>query len=103
MNYIRLRAGLAKTRWLKPSLRVAGQTVAAVDDQAATTRHISENVQAAAGSTSHVAASIGEVNKSATGITAASTQLLASAQTLAQDGSRLSSEMEKFLAAVYAA
>ena len=71
--------------------------------QAATTQQIAVNVQAAAGSASRVAATIVEVNDGATGITSASMQVLASAQTLAQDGSRLSAEMEKFLAAVIAA
>jgi len=71
--------------------------------QAATTRQIAENVQAAAHSSSNVAANIAQVNDGATGITSASAQVLSSAQTLSQDGHRLSAEMEKFLSAVYAA
>jgi methyl-accepting chemotaxis protein len=82
---------------------IAAVITAAVDEQAATTQHIAENVSAAAGGAAHVAANIGEVNESATAISAASSQLLASAQTLSQDGSRLAAEMEKFLAAVCAA
>jgi methyl-accepting chemotaxis protein len=82
---------------------IAAVITTAVDEQAATTQHIAENVSAAAGSAKHVAANIGEVNESATAISSAATQLLASAQTLSQDGSRLAAEMEKFLAAVCAA
>ncbi len=82
---------------------IAAAITSAVELQAATTRQIAEDVQAAAGSASRVAANIAEVNDSATGITSASAQVLASAQTLAQDGDRLSAEMEKFLAAVCAA
>ncbi len=82
---------------------IAAAITAAVEMQAATTQQIAVNVEAAAGSAAHVAANIVEVNDSATGITSASAQVLASAQTLAQDGNRLSAEMEKFLAAVCAA
>jgi len=82
---------------------IAAAITAAVDVQASTTQEIAANVQAAAGGAAHVAATIAEVNDSATGITSASAQLLASAQSLAQDGNRLSAEMEKFLAAVCAA
>ncbi len=82
---------------------IAAVITGAVDEQAATTQHIAENVHAAAGGAAHVAANIGEVNDSATAISTASSQLLSSAQTLSQDGSRLAAEMEKFLAAVCAA
>ena len=83
--------------------QIAAAIAAAVDMQAATTQQIAVNVQAAAGSASRVAATIVEVNDGATGITSASAQILASAQTLAHDGTRLSAEMEKFLTAVVAA
>jgi len=82
---------------------IAAAITSAVELQAATTQHIAANVQAAAGSAAHVAANIAEVNDSTTGITSASSQVLASAQSLAEDGNRLSAEMEKFLAAVCAA
>jgi methyl-accepting chemotaxis protein len=82
---------------------IATAIAAAVDVQAATTQQIAANVQAAAGSTAHVTANIAEVNNSATEITSASAQVLSSAQTLSHEGSRLSAEMEKFLAAVVAA
>ena len=58
---------------------------------------------AAAGSAAQVAANIAEVNDGAAEITSASAQVLSSAQSLSHDGSRLSAEMEKFLAAVCAA
>ncbi len=82
---------------------IAAAITAAVDEQAATTQHIAENIHAAAGGAAHVAANIGEVNDSAAAISTASSQLLSSAQTLSQDGTRLAAEMEKFLAAVCAA
>ncbi|MGA2814742.1 MAG: methyl-accepting chemotaxis protein [Xanthobacteraceae bacterium] len=81
---------------------IATAITSAVELQAATTQQMAENVQAAAQSASHVTANIAEVNDGATGITSASTQILASAQTLSQDGNRLTAEMEKFLAAVCA-
>ncbi|MGB7075976.1 MAG: hypothetical protein WBD53_02185, partial [Xanthobacteraceae bacterium] len=59
-------------------------------------------VQAATGSAAHVAANIAEVNERAGSITSASTQILASAKSLSQEGSRLSIEMEKLLVAVCA-
>ena len=82
---------------------IAAAITAAVDLQAATTREIANNVEAATESAAHVAANIGEVNDSASGITSASSQIFSSAQSLAQDGTRLSAELEKLLAAVYAA
>jgi len=82
---------------------IAAAITGAVEQQAATTQHIAENVQDAAGSAARVVANIAEVNDGASGISSASAQVLASAQTLAQDGSRLAAEVEKFLAAVCAA
>jgi methyl-accepting chemotaxis protein len=82
---------------------IAAAITAAVTVQAATTQEIAEDVNAAAGSAARVTANIVEVTDSTAGITAASSQVLASAQSLAQDGNRLSAEMERFLNAVYAA
>jgi methyl-accepting chemotaxis protein len=82
---------------------IAGVITAAVELQEATTREIATNVRAASGSAAHVAANIAEVNDSAGGITSASTQILASAKSLSQEGSRLTVEMEKLLIAVCAA
>ena len=82
---------------------VAAAITSAVDLQAATTPQIAENVRAAAGSAAHVTTNIAEVDAATVSITAASAQLLASAQMLAQEGSRLATEMEQFLAAACAA
>jgi methyl-accepting chemotaxis protein len=82
---------------------IAAAITTAVHQQSVTTREIAANVQAATGSAAHVTANIAEVNDSAGEITSASAQVLTSAQTLSQDGSRLSAEMEKFLSAVVAA
>jgi len=82
---------------------IAAAITSAVEVQSATTQEIADNVHAATASTAHVAADIAEVNDSASGITSASSQILSSAKMLAQDGSRLSAELEKLLAAVYAA
>jgi len=82
---------------------IAAAITAAVELQATTIGEIADNMQAATGSTAHVAGNIAEVNDSAGGITAAAAQILASAKSLSQEGSRLSSEMEKLLIAVCAA
>jgi methyl-accepting chemotaxis protein len=82
---------------------IAAVITTAVEVQEETTRQIATNVQAATGSAAHVAANIAEVNDRAGGITSASTQILASAKSLSQEGSRLSIEMEKLLVAVCAA
>ena len=58
---------------------------------------------AATGSAAHVAANLGEVNHSASGITSASAQILASAKSLSSEGNRLTAEMENLLTAVRAA
>ena len=83
--------------------QIAAAITSAVEQQATTAQQIAQNVHAAAGSAAHVAANIAEVNDGAGEITSASGQVLASAQTLSHDGSRLAAEMEKFLAAVCAA
>ena len=82
---------------------IAGAITAAVDLQTQTTREIADNVRAATGSTAHVATDLGDVNQSASGITSASAQILASAKSLSQEGNRLTSEVESLLAAVRAA
>jgi methyl-accepting chemotaxis protein len=81
---------------------IAGAITAAVELQSQTTREIADNVQAATGSAAHVATDLGEVNQSASGITSASAQILASAKSLSREGSRLTTEMESLLAAVRA-
>jgi methyl-accepting chemotaxis protein len=82
---------------------IASAITAAVVLQEATTHEIADNVRAATGSAAHVATNIAEVNDSAGEITSASAQILSSAASLAQEGNRLSAEMEKLLTAVCAA
>ncbi len=82
---------------------IASAITAAVDLQTQTTREIADNVQAAIGSSAHVAANLAEVNQSASGITSASAQILSSAKSLSREGNRLTTEMESLLAAVRAA
>ena len=50
-----------------------------------------------------MAANISEVNDGTGDITSASSQILSSARSLAQDSNRLTAELEQLLAAVYAA
>ena len=107
------RAGGDRRIWSAASRRSAAPSAASPRSpprspppsnlQAATTREIAENVQAATGSAAHVATNLAEVNDSAGGITSASAQILSSAKSLSQDGSRLTVEMEKLLSAVIAA
>jgi len=82
---------------------IAATIAAAVEEQGASTQEIARNVQEAARGTSKVAANIGDVNKGAGETGSASTQVLSSARSLANDGNRLKIEVEKFLATVRAA
>jgi methyl-accepting chemotaxis protein len=82
---------------------IAKTTSAAVEEQSATTRDIAGNVENAIGSTSRVAANIGEVNRAAGETGSASSQVLDSARLLANEGNKLRIEVEKFLTTVRAA
>ena len=82
---------------------IAASIAAAVEEQGAATGEISRNVQEAAKGTAEVAANIADVNRGAGETGSASTQVLTSARSLAQDSNRLKSEVEKFLASVRAA
>jgi methyl-accepting chemotaxis protein len=82
---------------------IAAAITSAISVQATTTREIAGNLEAATSNATHVAANISDVNDSTSEITSASSQILSSAQSLGQDSSRLSAELEKLLAAVYAA
>jgi methyl-accepting chemotaxis protein len=82
---------------------IATTIAAAVEEQGAATSEIARNVGEAARGTSQVAANIGDVNRGATETGSASTQVLASAQSLSRDSSRLKSELEAFLSTVRAA
>jgi methyl-accepting chemotaxis protein len=82
---------------------IAQSIAAAVEEQGAATAEIARNVQDAARGTGEVAASITDVNHGAAETGAASAQVLASAQSLSSDSTRLKSEVEHFLATVRAA
>jgi methyl-accepting chemotaxis protein len=82
---------------------VAAAISAAVEEQAATNREISRNVQQAAQGTAEVASSIADVSHGAADTGSASTQVLASARSLANESNHLKIEVEKFLHTVRAA
>jgi methyl-accepting chemotaxis protein len=82
---------------------IATGIAGAVEEQGAATREIARNVGQAAQGTRQVATSIGEVNEGAGEIGSASIQVLASAQSLASESTRLKGEVDRFLATVRAA
>jgi methyl-accepting chemotaxis protein len=82
---------------------IAATIASAVEEQGATTQEIARNVQQAAKGTAEVATRIGDVNRGAGETGAGSAQVLASAQSLASESNRLTSEVGKFLSAVRAA
>jgi len=81
---------------------IASIIAAAVEQQSATTQEISRSINQASQSTGQVATKIGEVNRGASETGSASSQVLTSAQSLANEGNRLKVEVEKFLATVRA-
>jgi methyl-accepting chemotaxis protein len=81
---------------------IASIIAAAVEEQSATTQEISRSINRASQSTGEVATKIGEVNRGASETGSASSQVLTSARSLANDGARLKVEVEKFLATVRA-
>jgi methyl-accepting chemotaxis protein len=82
---------------------IATTIAAAVEEQGAATGEIARNVQRASEGTRQVAGSIVRVNSGAQETGAASSQVLTAAQSLAAEGTRLQSEVAKFLAEVRAA
>jgi methyl-accepting chemotaxis protein len=82
---------------------IAAAIAAAVEEQGAATQEIARNVQQASQGTSEVARNIGDVNKGAVETGEASSQMLTSAKSLSSESSRLSYEVEKFLATIRAA
>jgi methyl-accepting chemotaxis protein len=82
---------------------IASSMSAAVEQQGAAAQDISRNVQEAAKSTHHVAANIVDVDKAAGETGSASAQVLGSARALTEQGSKLRTEVDKFLAGVRAA
>jgi len=81
----------------------ASAIAAAVEEQAATTHEIARNVQEAARGTGEVATNIGEVNRGAVDTGGASAHVLASAQALSNQSSRLKEEVQRFLDGLRAA
>jgi methyl-accepting chemotaxis protein len=70
---------------------------------AAATREITRNIQQAAAGTVQVANNISEVSQGAAETGTASTAVLTSAKSLADQSGRLKTEVDKFLATVRAA
>jgi len=82
---------------------IASAIAAAVEEQGAATQEISRNVQQAAQGTHQVSANITDVQRGAGETGSASAQVLAAAQSLSADSSRLKLEVGKFLDTVRAA
>jgi methyl-accepting chemotaxis protein len=82
---------------------ISSAIAAAVEQQGAATQEISRNVQQAAQGTQQVSSHITDVQRGASETGAASSQLLASAQSLSGESNRLKLEMDKFLNTVRAA
>jgi methyl-accepting chemotaxis protein len=82
---------------------IAAAIAAAVEEQGAATQEISRNVQQAAQGTAQVASNITDVNRGAGETGSASSQVLASAQSLSSESNHLKLEVDKFLTTVRAA
>jgi methyl-accepting chemotaxis protein len=83
--------------------QIASTISTAVEEQGAVTKEIGRNVDQAAQGTAQVATNIGDVNRGAAETGTASAHVLTSAKALVTEGTRLKSEVEKFLATVRAA
>ncbi|CCE02526.1 HAMP domain-containing methyl-accepting chemotaxis protein [Bradyrhizobium sp. STM 3809] len=82
---------------------ISSTIAAAVEEQGAATQEISRNVQQAAHGTQQVSANIIDVERGAAATGSASAQVLAAAQALSGDSSRLKQEVASFLGSVRAA
>ena len=82
---------------------IASSIAAAVEEQAVASEDISRNIVQAARGTSQVATTIAEVDQGAGATGAASTQVLASAQTLSSESGQLKVAVARFLTTVRAA
>ncbi len=82
---------------------ISSTIAAAVEEQGAATQEISRNVQQAAHGTQQVSANITDVERGAAETGSASAQVLAAAQALSGDSSRLKQEVASFLGSVRAA
>jgi methyl-accepting chemotaxis protein len=83
--------------------QIASTVAAAIEQQEAITKDITQNIQQAAARTSQVAVNIGEVTNGASETGSASLQVLTSAKSLSQESDRLKQEVDGFLARVRAA
>ena len=81
---------------------ISSAIAAAVEEQGTATQEISRNVQQAAQGTQQVSSNITDVQRGATETGAASSQVLAAAQSLSRDSNRLKLEVGNFLSAVRA-
>jgi len=82
---------------------ISSTIAAAVEEQGAATQEIARNVQQAADLCGNVASNITEVDHSAGEAGAASSQVLAAAQSLSMESHRLQTEVHNFLATIRAA
>jgi methyl-accepting chemotaxis protein len=82
---------------------IASTISATVEEQGAATQEIARNVGEAAKGTALVASNISDVNRGASETGSASAQVLASAQSMSSESTRLKIEVEKFLSTVRAA
>jgi methyl-accepting chemotaxis protein len=82
---------------------ISSTIAAAVEEQGAATQEIARNVQQAADLCGNVASNITEVDHSAGEAGAASSQVLAAAQSLSMESHRLQTEVHNFLEAIRAA
>jgi methyl-accepting chemotaxis protein len=82
---------------------IASTIASAVEEQGAATQEISRNVQQAALGTQDVSVNITDVQRGATETGSASSQVLAAAQSLSRDSTRLKDEVGRFMASVRAA
>jgi methyl-accepting chemotaxis protein len=83
--------------------RIATGIASAVEQQSSATENIARNVQSVAQGTREVASNITEVNRGASETGSASGEVLHSARTLSADGTKLRSELDRFMANIRAA
>ncbi|MBR0758407.1 HAMP domain-containing protein [Bradyrhizobium jicamae] len=82
---------------------ISATIAAAVEEQGAATQEIARNVQQAASSSGDVTGSMQEVNRGAAATGAASGQVQSSSAALTSESTRLTAEVDRFLAAIRAA
>jgi methyl-accepting chemotaxis protein len=82
---------------------ISSAVAAAVEKQGVTIREIAQNVQRAAHGTSQVAINISNVDRGASDTGSASSQVLASAKSLSEQGNKMKIEIDHFLTTIRAA